>query len=65
MPRFHDLQCTSSPGGLTFECEVCGRRLVVDRATGELTVIDRGEPGALHRGGIGDVDLGVPVVSTR
>ena len=53
--RFH---VTSAPGGLLYECETgCGRRLVIDRATGALTVIDRGDQLARHAGSIGDVDL--------
>jgi hypothetical protein len=60
------MQCTSSPGGLVFECaEGCGRRLVVDRVRGELTVIDRGDAGALHRGSIGGVEMAAPTVLTR
>jgi hypothetical protein len=52
----HDLDVTSSPNGLVFECrQGCGRRLAVDRA-GRLTVLDRGEPWALHSGSIGGVE---------
>jgi len=62
--EFHELRCTPSPGGLVFECvEGCGRRLVVDRVRGELTVIDRGDPLALHRGSVGGVELALPAVS--
>ncbi|HET9901429.1 MAG TPA: hypothetical protein VFR46_10235 [Actinomycetes bacterium] len=51
---------------MLFECEDgCGRRLVVDRTSGELTIIDRGDPTALHRGGIGGVELAAPVVTQR
>jgi hypothetical protein len=54
----HDLVVTPSPNGLLYECrQGCGRRLVVDRATGGLTVIDRGDPWALHSGTIGDIEL--------
>jgi hypothetical protein len=64
MTGFHTLTCTSQPGGLLWECEVdgCGRRLVVDRDRGELVVIDRGDPYALHRGAIGGVALPQPAV---
>ena len=57
--RLPHLTCTSQPGGLLWECEVdgCGRRLVIDRDRGELVVIDRGDPYALHRGSIGGVAL--------
>jgi hypothetical protein len=62
MGDYHQLRLTASPGGLLFECEQgCGRRLVVDR-DGALTVIDRGEPSALHRGASDDVDLATPGV---
>jgi hypothetical protein len=55
---YHDLHCTSSLAGLAFECEQgCGRLLVVDRATGRMTVLGRGDPDALHRGSIGEVEL--------
>ena len=59
MTGFHTLTCTSQPGGLLWECEVdgCGRRLVVDRDRGELVVIDHGDVGAVHRGGMGPVAL--------
>ena len=53
--RFH---VTSTPGGLLYECDAgCGRRLGVDRRTGDLTVIDRGDQLVRHAGAIGDVDL--------
>jgi hypothetical protein len=66
MPEFHELHCTSSPGGLLFECaEGCGRRLVVDRIRGDLTVIDRGDPGSLHRGSVGGVELAMPRLRQR
>jgi len=61
MAGFHELRFTSSPGGLLAECQDgCGRRLVVDRS-GVLTVIDRGDVYALHRGSTGDVELTVTV----
>jgi hypothetical protein len=48
---------------LVFECdEECGRLLVVDRLSGELTVLGRGDPNALHRGSIGDIQLADPAV---
>jgi hypothetical protein len=60
MDNLHRLDVTSSAAGLTFECaEGCGRRLVVDRH-GSLTVIDRGDPSALHRGGTPDIALSPP-----
>jgi len=52
------MQCTASPGGLLFEClDGCGRRVVVDGTTGELTIIDRGDPSVAHRGSSGGVDV--------
>jgi len=65
MTALHDLRVTASPGGLLFECEEadCGRRLVIDRERGELVVIDRGDPYALHRGSIGGVKLAPPSVN--
>ena len=54
----HRLHVTSTPSGLLFECETgCGRRMAVDRWTGALTVIDRGDQFATHSGSVGDVDL--------
>ncbi len=62
MAGFHKLRLTPSPGGILFECEDgCGRRLVVDRQ-GTMTVIDRGDPYALHRGAADDVELAAPAV---
>lgn len=62
MAGFHELRLTASPGGILFECEDgCGRRLVVDRQ-GAMTVIDRGDPYALHRGAADDVELATPGV---
>jgi hypothetical protein len=56
----HDLVVTPSPNGLLYEClQGCGRRLVVERATGAPTLIDRGDPWALHAGKIGDIELKV------
>jgi hypothetical protein len=55
----HRLQVTSSPAGLLFECaDGCGRRLAVDRASGGLTVIDKGDQLASHFGANGEVALG-------
>lgn len=64
MTAFHQLSCTISPGGLLFTCDDddCGRRLVVDRERGELVVIDRGDPYALHRGFAGGVQMTPPRV---
>lgn len=62
MDTYHDLLCTPSPAGLTFECEQgCGRLLVVDRASGSMTVLGHGDPYALHRGGTPDIELSVRV----
>lgn len=64
MNDVHRLVGSSHPGGLLFECEDgCGRRLVVDRSSGELTIVDRGDLTALHRGAIGGVELAAPIVS--
>ncbi|GAA1040456.1 hypothetical protein GCM10009557_61810 [Virgisporangium ochraceum] len=59
MTAIHVLAGIASPGGLLFECTVdgCGRRLVIDRERGALVVIDHGDPGAVHRGGMGPVAL--------
>jgi hypothetical protein len=59
---YHGQLCTPSPAGLAFECEQgCGRLLVVDRGTGAMTVLGRGDPYALHRGGTPDIELSVRV----
>lgn len=64
MNDVHLLVGSSHPGGLLFECEDgCGRRLVVDRVSGALTVIDRGDLLALHRGSMGDVAMTMPTIS--
>lgn len=64
MTALHQLSCTISPGGLLFTCDDdCGRRLVVDRDSGELTVIDRGDPYALHSGFTGGVTMAAPRVA--
>ncbi len=63
MAAYHQLRLSASTGGVLFECEDgCGRRLVVDRG-GSLTVIDRGDPYALHRGAADGVELGAPAIS--
>jgi hypothetical protein len=63
MTDLHRLRITTTAGGFLFECaEGCGRRLVVDRA-GVLSVIDRGDAFALHRGGTADLELAVPGVT--
>jgi hypothetical protein len=60
----HRLVGSSHPGGLLFECaEECGRRLIVDRTSGELMILDRGDQLALHRGSMGGAELSTPVVS--
>jgi hypothetical protein len=54
----HRLEVTSSASGLLYECaDGCGRRLAVDRWSGGLTVIDRGDQFAGHSGSIGEVQL--------
>jgi hypothetical protein len=59
---YHELVCTSSPAGHAFECaEGCGRLLVVDRGTGAMTVLGRGDPYALHRGSSDDLALSASV----
>ena len=56
----HRLQVSTHPGGLLYECaDGCGRRLVVDRISGALTVIDKGDQWAMHSGSIGGVQLSV------
>ena len=64
MTTFHHLSVVAEPGGLVFTCDDgCARRVVVDRDRGELVVIDRGDPLALHRGSIGGVALAEPRVT--
>ena len=59
----HRLEVTSSSSGLLYECaDGCGRRLVVDRSSGALTVIDKGDQFALHSGSLGGVGLRSPEV---
>jgi hypothetical protein len=63
MTGIHQLRLAAGPGGLVFECaDGCSRRLVVDRL-GALTVIDRGDPLALHRGAAVDVELAAPTLA--
>lgn len=64
MEQVHQLSGSSHPGGLLFECaEGCGRRMVVDRTSGALTIVDRGDLMAMHRGSMGAVDLATPTTS--
>lgn len=65
MTTEHQLIATVSPGGLLFACEddLCGRRLVIDRASGEMVVIDHGDRAVLHSGSVGDVRLAPPRVA--
>jgi hypothetical protein len=54
----HRLRLATSPAGLLFECEEgCGRRLAVDRASGKLTVLDRGDQMVEHYGSSEGVEL--------
>jgi DNA-binding SARP family transcriptional activator len=55
----HVVTGTTSPAGILFECEVpgCGRRVGIDRTSGKLVVIDKGDPYALHRGFVGGVEI--------
>ena len=63
MATTHQLSYEASPAGLFFECtDGCGRRLVVERATGKLTVIDRGDQFAQHRGSHSDLTLAEPTI---
>ena len=64
MATVHRLNGTVSPGGLLFTCDEdgCGRRLVIDRERGEMVVIDRGDPYALHEGSIGGVVMTRPEI---
>jgi hypothetical protein len=63
MDEYHGLRHTAEAGGLLFECiQGCGRRLAVDRVSGRLTVIDRGDPYALHRASVGGVEIDPPLV---
>lgn len=54
----HRLRVTSGPSGLHFECEDgCGRRMAVDRTSGRLTVLAKGDQLVQHYGSSGGVDL--------
>ena len=63
MATTHELSCEASPAGLLFEClDGCGRRLVVERTTGKLTVIDHGDQFARHRGSHSDLTFAEPTI---
>ncbi|MEV0895386.1 hypothetical protein [Actinoplanes sp. NPDC049802] len=63
MDIIHDFEVTVSAAGFVFDCAGgCDRRLVVDRER-VLTVIHRGDPWALHRGGTAGVELTPPAVT--
>ena len=52
------MECTAGPAGLLLEClDGCGRRIVVDGASGDLTIIDHGDRAARHQASSGGVDL--------
>ncbi|WP_371407600.1 hypothetical protein OHA10_19140 [Kribbella sp. NBC_00662] len=52
------MECTASPAGLLFEClDGCGRRVVVDGVSGDLTIVDHGDRTALHQSSNGGVKL--------
>jgi hypothetical protein len=52
------MECTASPAGLLFEClDGCGRRVVVDGTSGDLTIIDHGDRTALHHASSGGVEF--------
>ncbi|MFI5695884.1 hypothetical protein ACIA58_28790 [Kribbella sp. NPDC051586] len=58
MARTHRMECTASPAGLLFEClDGCGRRVVVDGVSGELTIVDHGDRTAPHQGSSGGARL--------
>ncbi|GAA5115353.1 hypothetical protein [Pseudonocardia adelaidensis] len=65
MTGAHELDVTIEPAGLLFTCPVdgCGRRMAIDRE-GRYTLIDRGDPTASHRGGVGGVEMDPPQVRT-
>ena len=59
----HEFEVSAHPGGFLYECaDGCGRRLVVDRSSGALTVIDKGDQFAVHSGSLGGVGLWSPEV---
>jgi hypothetical protein len=63
MSEFHELSLTTSRAGLVFECrDGCSRRMVVERQTGALTIIDRGDPFAQHRGSHSDLSMSAPIL---
>jgi hypothetical protein len=63
VPPTHELSCVAVAAGLLFECVAgCGRRLAVDRSTGRLTVIDKGDQFATHRGSHSDLTMAVPTI---
>ena len=66
MSDSHRLIGTAGPGGLLFECadQACGRRLAIDRVSGEMVIIDHGDRAALHHGAMGEVELSVPYVGS-
>ena len=52
------MECTAGPAGLVLEClDGCGRRVVIDGPTGDLTIIDHGDRTALHQSATGGVTL--------
>ncbi|MBU2664947.1 hypothetical protein KOI35_15700 [Actinoplanes bogorensis] len=67
MATQHRLTATVTPGGILFACEddLCGRRLVIDRETGEMVVIDHGDRAARHSGAAGGVRLHDPRIAIR
>ncbi|MDT4979996.1 MAG: hypothetical protein QOG07_1875 [Pseudonocardiales bacterium] len=64
MSQFHELSLSTGPAGLVFACvDGCSRRMVVERRTGVLTIIDRGDPYAQHRGSHSDLSMSAPSVT--
>lgn len=58
MARTHRMECTAGPTGLLFEClDGCGRRVVVDGRSGDLTIVDHGDRTALHHASSGGVEI--------
>jgi hypothetical protein len=56
----HDLVVGSGRNGLLLRCQQgCGRLLLVDRSTSGLTILDRGDPLALHTSPNGGIELRV------
>jgi hypothetical protein len=59
----HDLVATSSRDGVLFQCrQGCGRQMLVNRASGGLTILTRGDPLAVHAGAIGGIELQVGLI---